>query len=95
MYQKTINKRITELWKKHFGDSDQVYAPIFYKDFNQDSILFVGLNPSFSKKGFRTFLRGTEYENIDPETFFIWKNVLSNPKNIEKCVDIDKHAFDK
>lgn len=90
----SINQKITDLWKKHFGDSDQVYAPLFYGDFNHDGILFVGCNPSFSKKGFSNFLRDTEYKNINPETFFVWKNILSDPKNISTCVAIDRLAFD-
>lgn len=88
-----INQKIIALWEKHFNNSDQVYAPLFYGDFNHNGILFVGLNPSFSKKGFSAFLRDTEYSKIDPETFFVWKNILSDPQNIRKCLAIEKIAL--
>lgn len=90
-----INEKIATLWEKHFGNSDEVYVPLFYSDFTKDSILFVGLNPSFSKQGFKRLLKGTEYESIDPDKFFKWKNVLSDPAYVEKYVGIDKISYDR
>ncbi|HEY4498572.1 MAG TPA: hypothetical protein VJH94_00745 [Candidatus Paceibacterota bacterium] len=95
MVNEKINKRIVALWKKHFGTSDKVYAPIFYDDFEPGGLLFIGVNPSFNPKGSRRAVRGTEFENLDPESFYRWSNIVSDPKYIDMCIAIGRHVHEK
>jgi len=88
-----INSKIVVLWNKYFKDNGDVYAPMFYDDFKQGGLLFVGMNPSFSDRGFRTILRGTEYENIVPTSFLKWKNISSNLKLIDDCINIENYSY--
>lgn len=95
MQNKVVNEKIIKLWDKYFPDADSVYTPLFYNTFKKDSIAFVGMNPSFSPSGFRTFLKGTKYENITPTEFFKWSNIRSKPEFIDMCLEIGVHAQEK
>src|SRR3989344_6159116 len=91
----TINRKILKVWQKHFGKSDGVYAPIFYDDFKPGGVLFIGVNPSLNPKGFRKVVRDTEFENLDPESFYRWSNIASNLKHIDICINIGRHVHAK
>lgn len=67
---------------------------MFYDDFKQGGLLFVGMNPSFSERGFKTILKGTKYEKTDPVSFFKWRNVSSNPDLINDCIAVETHAYE-
>lgn len=95
MKNEAINRKIINLWNKYFKDDPNVYAPLFYDDFKKDALLFVGMNPSFSVRGFRTILRDTEYWQIDPVTFFKWSNVSANLDLVNDCVKIEGYAYEK
>jgi len=87
-----INHKIIELWSKYFKDNPSVYAPIFYDDFKRNSILFIGMNPSFSLKGFKLILKNTEHSNINPISFFKWKNIFLNQNLIDDCIKIENYS---
>jgi hypothetical protein len=87
-----INKRIVDLWNKYFANNSEVYAPLFYEEFKKDSLLFVGMNPSFSERGFKSILKNTEYADLDPVTFFKWNNISSNLNLIDECIKIENYA---
>ncbi|MDQ3685200.1 MAG: hypothetical protein M3430_06295 [Acidobacteriota bacterium] len=70
----SINQKILHLWQQTFKDEDDVLLPIFYPSLKEDAILFVGLNPSFSPKGYSSFLRGTAFSNLEPLMFYHWRN---------------------
>ena len=95
MINETINKKILKVWEKHFGKNDGVYAPIFYDDFKLGGVLFIGMNPSFNPRGFRKVVRDTEFENLDPEAFYLWRNIASDPNLIDTCVEIGRHVHAK
>lgn len=95
MKNEKLNSKIVSLWKSHFKNNSEVYAPMFYDDLKSGGLLFVGMNPSFSERGFRTILKGTEYENIDPVSFFKWKHISSNPKFIDDCIKVENYAYEK
>lgn len=84
-----LNHKIADLWRKHFNNDDQVYAPHFYSDFQRGGTVFVGCNPSFSVNGFPGIVRDTRHEGISP-AFLLWKNVSSDPAHIQTCADIDR-----
>lgn len=94
MKNEKINSKIIALWNKYFQHDTEVYAPMFYDDFKQGGLLFVGMNLSFSESGFRTILRGTAYEHIDPASYFKWKNISANPKLIDDCINVENHAYE-
>ena len=58
-----------------------------------NSITFIGLNSSFSEKGFEKGLRGTDYEEIDIRTFYAFPE--SEIFNMEKALSIEKIMRDK
>lgn len=95
MKNEKINSKIIALWNKYFQNNTEVYAPMFYDDFNQGGLLFVGMNPSFSESGIRTILRATQYEHIDPSSYFKWKNISSNLRLVDDCINVENIAYKK
>ncbi len=69
-----INQKILDLWQQTFKPEDDVLLPLFYPSLKEDAILFVGLNPSFSQRGYTSLLRGTAFSNLDPSAFYHWRN---------------------
>jgi len=74
MITEEINERVVTLWEDEFPDSKDVWMPLVYPPLQEESILFIGLNPSFSERGFRTILADTPYASISPREFFHWQN---------------------
>ena len=93
MRNEKINSKIVTLWNKYFQNDQDVYAPLFYDEFKKGGLLFVGMNPSFSARGFKTILQNTEYKDMDPDTFFKWSNISSNPKLIDDCIKVENYAY--
>lgn len=81
------------MWDKYYAHDPKAYAPLLYDTFAKDSLLFVGMNPSFSASGFRSIFRNTKYESIDPTKFFLWSNISKSPDLVEQCIAMDKHAY--
>ena len=69
-----INQAVLKLWESTFDNSADVWMPLICPPIRKVPLLFVGLNPSFSLKGFRIILKDTPYSHIDPEEFFHWRN---------------------
>lgn len=92
---KKINSEIVDVWNKHFKNNKESLAPLFYNNFKKNSILFIGMNPSFSSSGFKTILKDTKYEKITPEKFFKWSNVSKKSKSINDCIEIEELAKEK
>lgn len=74
MITEKVNRKVEALWEDQFPDSADVWMPLVYPPLQEDSILFIGLNPSFSERGFRTILGDTPYANTLPREFFHWRN---------------------
>ena len=94
-----INDKILQIWEEE-QPSDLV--PQFYdENLNKNALLFIGLNPSFSKKGFERFLKETEYKHIkDFENYFSYNNFLQNPtqrdefiRNFINIEEISKNSY--
>jgi len=68
------NYKILNLWKKHFKNREDVLTPGIYPNLAKNSLLFIGLNPSFSKRGFSTILKDSKFNSIDPPEFYRWAN---------------------
>jgi hypothetical protein len=69
-----INQKVIELWQRTFNDDENVFMPLLYSPIKRNILLFVGLNPSFSQKGFQIVLKDTPYSHINPGYFFHWHN---------------------
>lgn len=93
MRNSEINQKIVTLWNKHFAGNTEVYAPLFYDELHKDRLVFVGMNPSFSARGFRTILKDTEYADFDMVSFFKWQNISSNTKLIDDCIKMENYAY--
>ncbi len=70
-----INKLVLSIWKNS-GLKNQL-VPLLYNDLKENCILFIGSNPSFSEKGFRTILKETKFEFIlkDLKKFYAFKQL--------------------
>ncbi|HOW50761.1 MAG TPA: hypothetical protein PLV42_01820 [bacterium] len=86
-----INEEICELWKRHFGDNENVHMPMQYPALKKDALLFVGLNPSFSDKFFSQLgKKMTSCQGIDHEEFYEWPR--SKKYDPQKDYEITKFA---
>ena len=77
MITEEINRRVIALWEDKYPNSEDVedvWMPLVYPPLQEEGILFIGLNPSFSDRGFRTILTDTPYASISPREFFQWRN---------------------
>lgn len=70
----SVNLKSFQLWEQTFEDADNVLVPHLYPSLKKDAILFIGLNPSFSQKGYSSLLRHTEFSNLEPSNFYHWRN---------------------
>lgn len=88
-----FNKNILSLWK---GQSISKLMPMIYNEPNKNTILFIGINPSFSEKGFSSILKGTEYEYVlnDLNGFYSYEENIDNRKII-KMKSIEEKAREK
>jgi len=68
-----FNNKILDLWSKYYPNDEDVFIPIMLTQLKRNCHLYIGLNPSFSERGFKTIVAGTEYENINPTKYFHWK----------------------
>ncbi len=74
-----VNEDIIALWEGE--KSAPELWPMLYEDFFTDGLLTIGLNPSFSNKGWRHLEGEPDLENVlrNPSTFFKW-----DPNNRDK-----------
>ena len=75
-----INEDLIELWGSRFQtdlnlcDPKQyrLYSPMQYKLPKPGSLVFVGMNPSFSETGYKTILKGTKHNDLNFHRFYDW-----------------------
>lgn len=88
-----INLAAINIWEKTFSDSDDVYMPQVYGEIQKHSLLFIGLNPSFSVNGFRSIFRETKFSTLNPTDYYHWGNKANY--SIEVAKEIERLARDK
>lgn len=95
MSQKTalgeINEKILKLWDKYAGS--RMRFPMLYPEMTKGCVLFIGLNPSFSDKGFKQILADTHFKKEDPKKLYDWKRRNKNTASL--VVEIEQIAKDK
>jgi hypothetical protein len=87
----SINSKSLDLWQKTFKDDEDVLLPLLYSSLKREVILFIGLNPSFSQKGYGSLLRNSQFFNLDPSSFYYWRN----RKNIDLKIALQVEQFAK
>lgn len=92
MIHEEINYEAIALWEATYADDEDVWMPSIYSPLKEKSILFIGLNPSFSDRGFSTILAKSAYPNISPREFYDWKN--RSKFNLVIAIEIEKIAKD-
>ena len=66
-----INRRILKLWASNSALKGDARVPLLYPKLKKSAILFVGLNPSFSLKGFKAIL-GEDFSEKKIEELYSW-----------------------
>jgi len=83
-----INMRLINLWETTSSEYLNGLMPFFVDKLESQRVTYVGLNPSFSEKGYETGLRDTLYKDINIRDFY------SFPKSdhfvLEKALDIER-----
>ncbi len=85
-----FNAKIVALWKEFFSEDDSAKLPLLFPTLEKECLLFVGCNPSFTERGFRKILKGTEHEQMDVPSFYSWRN--QNDESIEIASGIEIQA---
>lgn len=67
-----INADLKALWSSFFPSTARVYAPMQYKTPQSGALVFIGMNPSFSSKGWMNIVRRSTMPGLDPHAFFQW-----------------------
>jgi hypothetical protein len=80
-----FNNKIISIWK---DQNVTELVPMLYNEPNKNTILFIGINPSFSEKGFKSILKETEYDNVLKDPFGFYSKVENI--NIEKIAVLKK-----
>ena len=94
-----INREAFRIWEKYFSPDAAVRVPLTYPPLCPGALLFMGLNPSFTSRGYASFLKGTRFVNFDPDSFFAWKNRdsfdFSTAREIEEFSKANYSYFNK
>lgn len=88
-----LKQNLLDLWRSHYQDDNNALMPLFYGSLKQHALLFVGLNPSFSEKGFIQLFQDTEFAGLNPIEFYAWKNRKNF--DFEKAIKIEMLAREK
>ncbi|MDA3886355.1 MAG: hypothetical protein PF638_12240 [Candidatus Delongbacteria bacterium] len=90
-----FNNIILELWKAQNGSELVKLAPLLYNEPKKNSILFIGINPSFSKKGFISILKDTKYEYVLKNLKDFYSTSIDYTNKIYKFKEIEEIARKK
>lgn len=74
-FEDSINNKLDEVWSSEFTvNNEEVLLPLYYPELKRNCPLFIGMNPSFSSKGFKQILKEAKYEDLNVEEYFKWNN---------------------
>lgn len=83
-----MNRRLLDLWEKTPSKYLNGLMPFFIDEPERNCITFIGLNPSFTERGYEAGLRNTTYGGIDIRGFYSFPESASF--NLEKALDIER-----
>jgi hypothetical protein len=87
-----VNGAALRLWRKHFRATDDVLCPLVYPAVKTGCLLFVGMNPSSSKK-VSALVRTSPFPTCDYYDFFHFKN--SEKLELPKAQQIEEWIKDR
>jgi len=90
---KYLNKEILDLWEEYSVEKTNGLMPLLYSELKSNAILFIGLNPSFSERGFNSILNGSRYKDLDVKKFYAHRNKGDFDQEIS--IDLDRIAKKK
>ena len=70
----SINSQSLLLWENKFKDDEDVLPPLLYSSLKRETVLFVGLNPSFNKKSYISLLRNAQFSEFNLSDLYRWRN---------------------
>lgn len=88
-----INRAILQLWESTPNNQLNNLVPGYIPPIKKEAILFIGINPSFSERGFKTILRETELERLDVKKFY--KYPTSNSFDLNTSFKIEELSREK
>jgi len=92
-FEDSINNKLDEIWNSEFSENDEeVLIPLYYPKLKRNCPLFIGMNPSFSSKGFKQILKGSKYEDLKVDEYFKW-NYRNNRKIAIELSEIAKNKI--
>ena len=81
-----------EIWEA-YPQHRNTRMPSIINNIEPDSIVYCGINPSFSTRGFNTMFKETRFHNIDPTTFYDYDNRASY--SLDDSLEIDELAIER
>jgi len=90
MKTQELYDRLVSIWNDYLNDDDKLNVPFIKHPPVKGSLLFIGMNPSFSRSGWLTALRKWNGRKIDIDTFFAWGS--NSTFNIETAVALEEHT---
>ena len=86
-----VNRRLFALWKELAPPSRDLLVPLVQDHRQPGSLLFVGLNPSFSPRVMDRLLPDEQRGTIDVESYFRWREREQFSKEIS--IEIDRRSM--
>ena len=90
MNTRNLYSNLVEIWDTHLNDEDKLLVPFISKPPAKGRLLFVGMNPSFSRSGWLTALQKWNGRKIDIDTFFDWGS--NSTFDIETAITLEEHT---
>lgn len=96
----TIDCELIKLWDRQFpnepGPSDKpVYVPMPYEKPDDDALLFVGLNPSFSIAGWKSVLRNSKHAQVETGSVYKWQGSAQRAERVKLMSELEEVARQK
>ena len=88
-----LNIKLKTIWDDHIGSCKGALHPVYYGPLYKNTLTFVGMNPSFSRKGLTKTLKGSDYESQDLDAFFSISNKSFDFKTSSEISKLSKDSI--
>lgn len=85
-----INNEILALWKMNYSYDEDILVPLLYGKKHLNSLLFIGVNPSFSETGIDNLLSKSSLPQNSARELFKWRNL--SDEDIESILQYEELA---
>jgi hypothetical protein len=90
MKTQELYDRLVSIWNDYLNDDDKLHVPFINNPPAKGRLLFVGMNPSFSRGGWQAALENWNGTEIDIDTFFAWGR--DSTFCIETAIALEEHT---